>query len=66
MARFEDITAAYIAEKRAVGFKMEKAEKAMRRIAALHAEMGCASDGLPRELVEAWVAKKPGDRKSVV
>jgi len=64
MARFEDITAAYIAEKRAVGFKMEKAEKAMRRIAALHAEMGCASDGLPRELVEAWVAKKPGETEA--
>lgn len=64
MNAFEEITAAYIAEKRAVGYKMEKAGKVMARIAALHADMGCRCDELPRDLVEAWVAKRPGEAET--
>ena len=64
MNAFEEITAAYIAEKRAVGYKMEKAGKVMARIAALHADMGCRCDELPRDLVEAWVAKRPGETET--
>lgn len=64
MVGFEEITAAYIAEKRAVGYKMEKAEGAMGRIAALHSDMGCRADELSRELVEAWIAKKPGETET--
>lgn len=64
MSTFEEITAAYIAEKRAVGYKMEKADKVMARIAALHADMGCKCGELPRELVEAWVAKRPGETET--
>ena len=64
MIAFEEITAAYIAEKRAVGYKMEKAGKVMARIAALHAGMGCRCDELPRELVEAWIAKRPGETET--
>lgn len=64
MIAFEEITAAYIAEKRAVGYKMEKAGKVMARIAAMHADMGCRCDELPRELVEAWIAKRPGETET--
>ena len=62
--RFEEITASYIAEKRAVGYKMEKGERIMRRIALLHDELGCAEEELPKELVEAWTAKRPGETES--
>lgn len=64
MAEFEEITAAYIAEKRAVGYKMEKAERVMRRIATMHGEMGCPPESLPRELVEAWITKKTGETET--
>lgn len=64
MTAFEEIAAAYIAEKRAVGYKMERAGGVMARIAALHAGMGCRCDELPRELVEAWVAKRPGEAET--
>ena len=64
MTAFEEITAAYIAEKRAVGYKMEKADKVMARIAALHADMGCKCDELPQEFVEAWIAKRPGETET--
>ena len=62
--KFEEITAAYIAEKRAVGNKMEKGERVMRRIADLHDELGCPPDELPKELVEAWIAKRPGEAEA--
>ena len=62
--KFEEITAAYIAEKRAVGNKMEKGERVMRRIADLHGELGYPPDELPKELVEAWIAKRPGEAEA--
>ena len=61
---FSDICASYVAEKRAIGCKYEKAEHIARRIVALHDELGCAQDELPKELVEAWVAKRPGEADS--
>ena len=64
MVGFGEITAAYIAEKRAVGYKMGEAEGAMGRIAALHSDMGRGADELSRELVEAWIAKKPGETET--
>lgn len=64
MAEFSDITDAYIAERRALGFKMEKAEGAMSRIGALHEKMGCPQDELPRAMVEAWCELKPGEAES--
>ncbi|MEG0303989.1 tyrosine-type recombinase/integrase [Gordonibacter sp.] len=61
---FSDICASYIAEKRAVGCKYEKAERITQRVVALHDELGCAQDELPREFVEAWTAKKPGEAET--
>jgi hypothetical protein len=58
---FADICAAYIAERRAAGCRMDKEERALARLAALHAGMGCPGDALPRALVEAWCAGRPGD-----
>ena len=53
MITFADITASYLAERRAVGLKLEKGEAQMARVRALHGEMGCPQDALPRELVDA-------------
>lgn len=64
MTTFEKITESYLAEKRAVGFKLEKGDATMARIASLHRAMGCAHDELPRELVDAWTAKKPGETET--
>ena len=64
MTTFAGITASYMAEKRAVGFRLEKGDAAMRRIAALHSELGCRQDELPRELVEAWTARRPGEAEA--
>jgi hypothetical protein len=64
MATFREITAAYVAERQALGFKVEKAEGAMRRICALHDEMGCRQDALPRGMVEAWCEIRPGEAES--
>lgn len=61
---FADITDAYVAERRAVGFKCEKDGRVMARIAALHRNLGCAEDELPKELVEAWVTKRPGEAET--
>lgn len=61
---FGEVAAACVAGRRAVGYKMEKAEGAMGRIAALHSDMGCGADELSRELVEAWAAKKPGETET--
>jgi hypothetical protein len=58
---FADICAAYIAERRAAGCRMDKEERALARLAALHAGMGCPGDALPRALVEAWCAGRPGE-----
>lgn len=58
---FADITASYVAERRAVGFNLEKADAVMRRIQTLHSELGCAPDELSKQLVEAWIAKRPGE-----
>lgn len=48
---FADICAAYIAERRAAGCRMDKEERALARLAALHAGMGCPGDALPRALL---------------
>lgn len=64
MATFREITAAYVAERQALGFKVEKAEGAMRRICALHDEMGCRQDALPKGMVEAWCEIRPGEAES--
>jgi integrase len=58
---FSDICASYVAEKRAIGCKYEKGEQIARRIVALHHELGCAQNELPKELVEVWVAKRLGE-----
>lgn len=61
---FADICAAYIAERRAAGCRMDKEERALARLAALHAGMGCPGDALPRALVEAWCAGRPGEAEA--
>ena len=59
-----EIVAAYVAERRAVGLKFDKEERALRRMVALHGEMGCAPDELPRELVDAWCELRPGESET--
>lgn len=61
---FAKITSAYVAERRAVGLKCERDDRVMARIAALHGELGCPEDELPRALVEAWIAKRPGESET--
>lgn len=36
----------------------------MARIAALHGDLGCPDEELPKELVEAWTAKRPGETET--
>lgn len=60
----EEITEAYVAERRASGLKFEKEERVMGSIVALHGEMGCAPGELPRELVEAWCEPRPGESEA--
>lgn len=64
MTSFAEITDAYLAERRAVGHKMERGEMRMARIRALHDEMGCAPDELPRAMVEAWSELRPGETET--
>lgn len=64
MIGFNDIVEGYLAERRSVGFKMEKAESSMVRIAKMHSNMGCPPDVLPKELADAWVARKVGEAES--
>lgn len=59
-----EIAAAYVAERRSVGLRFDKEERAMRRVVALHGEMGCAPDELPRELVDAWCELRPGESEA--
>jgi len=61
---FPEITDAYLAERRAVGLKMERGEMRMAGICALHDEMGCAPDELPRAVVEAWSELRPGESET--
>lgn len=61
---FAKITSAYVAERRAVGLKCERDDRVMARIAALHGELGCPEDELPRALVEARAAKRPGESET--
>ena len=61
---FAKITSAYVAERRAVGPRCERDDRVMARIAALHGELGCPEDELPRALVEAWIAKRPGESET--
>lgn len=64
MTTFDEIAASYIAEKRAIGYKMEVGERAIAKLCALHAEMGCPPDELPRELAEAWAELRPGESEA--
>lgn len=64
VAGLGEITAAHVAERRAVGHEMEKAEGAMGRIAAPRPDMGRGADELSRELVEAWAARRPGETET--
>lgn len=64
MVGFEEVAAACVAGRRAVGHEMGEAEGAMGRIAALHSDMGRGADGLSRELVEAWAARRPGETET--
>lgn len=64
MTSFRDITRDYIAEKRSVGFKMEKADAVMARIATLHEKLGCPQNELPKKLVQAWVERRPGEAET--
>lgn len=61
---FSEIIDAYLAERRAVGLKMERGEMRMARICALHDGMGCAPDELPRTVVEAWSELRPGESET--
>ena len=61
---FAKITSAYVAERRAVGLKCERDDRVMARIAASRGELGCPEDELPRALVEAWAAKRPGESET--
>ena len=61
---FADICAAYIAERRAAGCRMDKEERALSRLSALHADMGCPGASLPRALVEAWCEARPGEAEA--
>lgn len=61
---FSEITGAYLAERRAVGLKMERGEAKMARIAALHDAMDCPQESLPKELVEAWCELRPGEAEA--
>ena len=61
---FAKITSAYVAERRAVGPRCERDDRVMARIAASRGELGCPEDELPRALVEAWIAKRPGESET--
>ena len=61
---FAKITSAYVAERRAVGPRCERDDRVMARIAASHGELGCPEDELPRALVEARAAKRPGESET--
>lgn len=61
---FAKITSAYVAERRAVGPRCERDDRVMARIAASRGELGCPEDELPRALVEAWAARRPGESET--
>jgi integrase len=49
----------FIYEKRAVGYKYDKNEQILKRIAKLHEKMGYTESMLPKELVVKWAEKTP-------
>lgn len=61
---FAEIAPAHVAERRAVGPRCERDDRVMARIAASRGELGCPEDELPRALVEAWIAKRPGESET--
>lgn len=61
---FAKITSAHVAERRAVGPRCERDDRVMARIAASRGELGCPEDELPRALVEARAAKRPGESET--
>lgn len=61
---FAKITSAYVAERRAVGPRCERDDRVMARIAASRGELGCPEDELPRALVEARAARRPGESET--
>lgn len=58
---FDEITAAYVAERRAIGLKCVKDAAVMGGIAALHRKLGCPDEELSKQLVEQWIGKRPGE-----
>ena len=61
---FAEIAPAHVAEGRAVGPRCERDDRVMARIAASRGELGCPEDELPRALVEARVARRPGESET--
>lgn len=61
---FAEIAPAHVAERRAVGPRCERDDRVMARIAASRGELGCPEDELPRALVEARAAKRPGESET--
>ena len=64
MGQFVDIAQGYLAEKRAVGFKMEKGEAFVARLDALRSELGCPENAITKGLHDAWTTKRPGETES--
>ena len=54
---FQQIVAAYILEKRALGFKFDKAAQVLRRVVALQMQLDKGAPLLSRETVERWIEK---------
>ena len=49
----------FISEKRAVGFKYDKNEQVLKRVADLHEKMGNTESVLSKELALKWAEKTP-------
>lgn len=54
---FREMIADFIAEKRAVGYKYQKNEKTLLRVALLHEQMGYHEPLLTKDLVLTWTEK---------
>lgn len=60
---FAGVIDAYIAEKRAVGYKYEKAERQLREVVRIHEKCGCPQGSMPKEVVLAYVASRPNEKE---
>jgi len=47
----------FISEKRAVGYKYDKNEQVLMRVADLHEKMGNTESAIPKDLVLKWAEK---------